>query len=85
VTRASIFLRGLLIVTLTSTNVGQIAQQRYAGAFALGFVISFLWWENAKSASESHVTYARETYALGAACGVVLGIWLVQLLYGVQK
>lgn len=80
--RLSIFTRGFVIVTLTATNVGQVAGRHWAGAFVVGFGISFVWWMNSRSAARSDLRFARECYALGAASGTIFGMWLVKVIYG---
>jgi hypothetical protein len=70
-----LFLRGFLIVALTATNVRLIAQVRYLPAFMCGFLLSAVWWDNARAA-QTPGRYAREVYACGAACGTVVGLWL---------
>lgn len=81
-TRLKIFGRGFLIVTLTASNIGQIAAHHWVGAFLGGFAISFVWWGNSRGAAHSNVVYGREAYALGAGCGTVFGMFLVKVLYG---
>lgn len=78
----AIFGRGFLIVTLTATNIGQIAGRHWMGAFAGGFGISFVWFMNSRTAAHTDAIGARECYALGAACGTVAGMWLVKTFYG---
>lgn len=78
----AVFARGFLIVTLTATNVGQVAGHHWLGAFIVGFGISFVWFGNSKTAAHSKVGGARECYALGAAAGTVFGMWIVRTLYG---
>lgn len=69
------FLRGFLLVTLVSMNTRQVAAGRYAGAFIIGGLISLVWWANS-SAKREQFTGAGACYALGAAVGTVLGMWL---------
>lgn len=78
----SIFVRGFTIVTLTATNVGQVAGRHWGGAFLVGFGISFVWFMNSRTAAHTDATAARECYALGAACGTVAGMYLVKTIYG---
>jgi len=78
----SIFARGFIIVAMTATNVGQIAGRHWAGAFCVGFGISFVWWLNARSAARADLRGLRECYALGAGLGTVFGMWLVRSIYG---
>lgn len=77
-----VFGQGLLIVTLTAVNVGQIAGQHWGGAFLGGCAISFVWWGNSRGAAHSDVRFGRECYALGAGAGTVFGMLLVRLVYG---
>jgi len=75
------FVRGFALVALTAANVGQIAAHRYGGAFVCGFLISWLWWRNARGAAHDDAVGLREAYALGAGCGTAFGIWIVSVLY----
>lgn len=77
-THLRLFLRGFVIVTLTAYNVTNIAQGQYGHAFLGGFGISFVWWGNSRGAAHTEVAWARETYALGAACGTVVGMYLAR-------
>lgn len=81
-THLLIFARGMLIVTLTAANVGQIARGHYGGAFIGGCAISFVWFNNSRAAAHSTVPYARECYALGAGVGTITGMLLVRWFYG---
>lgn len=76
-----IFLRGFLIVLLTALNVGQIAGRHYGGALVGGFLISFVWFGNSRTAAFAEARFSREAYALGAACGTVCGMWLTATIY----
>lgn len=69
-----LFLRGWLIVSLTSANVYQIAHARYAGAFVCGAAISFVWWFNTGKAASDKTWRSAVAYALGAGCGTVTGL-----------
>jgi len=77
-----LFARGFLIVTLTSANIGQIAQRHWGGAFLGGCAISFVWFGNSKTAAHSDARFGRECYALGAGLGTLFGMFLVRWLYG---
>ena len=72
-----LFLRGLLLVSLTAANVRQVSQGHYAGAFLIGGCISLVWWANS-SKDRPDVRGAGIAYAIGAACGTVCGMWLVR-------
>ena len=71
-----LFLRGVVIVTLTAWNVRHIAALQYPWAFAGGFGISFVWWGNSRTAAHQELRWGREVYASGAAVGTVIGMWL---------
>ena len=77
-----VFWRGLLIVTLTASNVAQIAGGHWLGAFVNGAAISWVWFSNARVAANSHARYGRECYALGAGIGTIFGMWIIQRVYG---
>lgn len=77
-----VFWRGLLIVTLTASNVAQIAGQHWVGAFVNGAAISWVWWRNSHQAAHSQARYGQACYALGAGIGTVLGMWIIQRVYG---
>jgi uncharacterized membrane protein YoaK (UPF0700 family) len=70
-----VFLRGFLLVALVSLNTRQIAGGHYGGAFLVGGMISAVWWSNS-SAKREDARCVWAAYALGAACGTVLGMWL---------
>jgi hypothetical protein len=72
----TLFSQGFLIVALTALNVRLISRGLWLGAFLTGFSISWVWWQNSQSANRSTVPGARATYAIGAACGTVCGMWL---------
>ena len=69
------FLRGFVLVALVSLNTRQVAGGRYVGAFVVGGLISLVWWANS-SAKREQFTGAGAVYALGAAVGTVVGMWL---------
>jgi hypothetical protein len=69
---ARIFLRGLAMVTLVSCNTRQLAAGHLSGAVVVGFLISWLWWQNS-ARTRPDVRGGGIAYALGAACGTALG------------
>lgn len=71
-----LWLRGFLIVFFTALNVKLISRGLYLGAFLSGFAISAVWWSNAGRASVDRSWRSGAVYALGAACGTILGMWL---------
>jgi hypothetical protein len=70
----TVWWKAFSIVTCTSLNVVQIANHNYIGAFFTGGLLSFVWWGNTKTAAHSTGKAARYAYALGAACGTLLGM-----------
>lgn len=77
-TLVRLFARGFLIVTVTAANVANIAHGEYPHALVGGFLISFIWWTNSRTASHSEARFGREAYAAGAALGTVCGMWLAR-------
>jgi hypothetical protein len=69
------FMRGFVLVALVAMNTRQVSGGRYLGAFVIGGLISFVWWANS-SAKREQFKGAGVVYALGAACGTVVGMWL---------
>lgn len=73
-------LRGFVLVFLTATNVVQVSHAHYWGALVGGFLISWVWWQNAFHASRA-VRGGAVAYGLGAALGTVCGMkasyWLL--------
>jgi hypothetical protein len=74
-TYCRLWLRGFVQVSLVACQTTQIAHGKYDGAFVVGWLISFVWWWNS-SARREDVTGAGAVYALGAACGTVIGMWV---------
>lgn len=58
-------------------GVGTLGQ-----AGVIGFLISWLWWSNARAASRSDVAHGRLWYASGAAVGTLAGAALARFLVG---
>lgn len=75
-----IFGRGFLIVMLVAANTVQIARGDLEGGFVFGFLISFVWWHNSRTASRSDLPGAGFVYALGAGCGTVAGTLLGRIV-----
>lgn len=65
---------------LVGLNTWQIAHGKYAGAFVVGFLISYVWtWNVKKVAFGTHRD--RIVYALGAGIGTLLGLGIASLIY----
>lgn len=75
-----LFLTGFVQVLLVGVNTWQIAHEKWAGAFIVGFLISYVWsWNVKKVAFGSHT--ARIVYALGAGLGTLVGLGLARWIY----
>lgn len=81
-TLLTVFSRGFTIVFLVSVNTIQISGHHFLGGFLVGGLISWCWWSNAHAAGLHDRPYAAHTYALGAACGTLSGMFLMRLIYG---
>lgn len=77
-----IWARAFAIVSLTALNVTQVSAGRYLAAFATGGTLSFVWWMNTRIASHASGRAAHFTYAFGAACGTMFGMWVGRMLRG---
>jgi hypothetical protein len=61
------------MVSLVALNTIQLAHGKHAGAVAVSFGISFLWWQNS-SRHRLDSKWAGLVYAAGAAAGTATGI-----------
>jgi len=77
---AYIWWRAFSIVTCTALNVSQIAGGHYFTAFCTGGLLSWIWWQNTKTAVRTDGHLAQFSYAFGAACGTLLGMTIGMLL-----
>lgn len=71
---------GALQVVLVAANTVTIARYHatrepaiLAACGALGFLISYVWWTNARQAGRLDVPFARMWYAVGASVGTMIG------------
>ena len=71
-----LFGRACCQVALVSANVVYLSQGRLGWAFVTGVAISYLWFHNARSATQARIPGADVIYALGAGCGTIAGAWL---------
>lgn len=76
---ARVFLRGWLLVSLVAANTWQIAHERDLAAIG-GFLISVVWWYNARNAGRSSLPGAGLAYGLGAAAGTLTGLHVARWL-----
>lgn len=56
--------------------------RRLAACGMLGFLISWVWWTNARQAGRLDVPHARLWYASGASVGTMVGAALALLVLG---
>lgn len=75
-----LFLSGLSQVTFVAMNVYLVAHKQYIPAFITGFMISIIWTFNVKKVAFGGWAM-RCSYAGGAACGTMLGMLLMTILY----
>lgn len=80
---------GALQVVLVAANTVMIARYHATGepailaaCGALGFLISFVWWTNARQAGRMDVPCARLWYAGGASVGTMIGAAAALALLG---
>lgn len=73
-----LFLRGLCIVGLTSSNVAFIAHHDVPMAILTSYGISALWWTNSQQAHRSTVYAGRWIYAAGAATGTLVAMMVTR-------
>jgi hypothetical protein len=76
----SLFGSGMLQVSLVSVNTYLISHEHYVGAFFVGFLISLVWSFNVKKIAFGSWS-DRILYALGAAVGTILGLYIALLIY----
>jgi len=78
--RLKIFLAGFLQVVLISINTWQLAHEKVIGAFIVAFLISMVWATNVRRIALGD-TWDKFFYALGAAIGAVVGIYISKFIY----
>lgn len=75
-----LFTTGFIQVALVAINTWQIANHKWAGAFVVGFLISFVWTFNVKKIAFGG-NKDRVVYSFGAATGTVTGMALAYFFY----
>lgn len=73
------FLTLFLQVGLVAINTLLIARGLFLGVFIVSFMISLLWAFNVSKIAISTINQ-KLTYALGAGCGSIVGLYLVKLI-----
>ena len=74
-----VFLRAWSQVTAVAWNVSVVSQGDYLLALCSGGLVSWIWWENSRTAARATHWAARAVYTAGAAAGTVTGMWMGRL------
>ena len=72
--RLYIFLRALVMILLTTSNVYLIANKKYIAVVCLSALISTMWTLNVKDLAISN-WYDRFAYILGGIIGTTISLW----------
>lgn len=72
-----IFLTSFFQIGLVAINTYLITQLIWVGIFMASFLISLLWAFNVSKISVSTIR-SKLTYALGAGCGAITGLLILQ-------
>lgn len=70
------------MVALTAANVYQLSHGHVVGAGIVGYLISLLWFYNAREAARSELPLAGLVYAAGAGMGTVAGLLVMTTFWG---
>ena len=73
----TLFLSGFLQVFFVAINTYFLSKQFYSGAFIAAFIISIIWSFNVKKVAFGK-NIDRFLYAIGAAFGCVVGLFVSQ-------
>ena len=76
ITKIGIILRGFIQVAPISASTMFISRGMYTYAMVTSFLISFLWWMNAGSASRLQSPLYAACYGTGAMLGTLCGMWV---------
>ncbi len=74
------FLTSFIQIGMVAINTYFITQLNWIGIFIASFTISLLWAFNVSKISVS-TTNQKLTYALGAGCGAIVGLFLVKIIF----
>lgn len=74
------FLTSYFQVGLVAVNTLLISKGVFIGVFIVSFLISLLWAFNVSKIAISTLNQ-KLTYAFGAGCGAISGLYLVNLIY----
>ena len=78
--RILLFSSGFLQVIFVSSSTYQIAHGFIIGATISGFLVSLIWSYNVRRIAFAD-TIDRVIYAIGAALGSFLGVYITQFIY----
>ena len=72
-TYRAVFAAAFLQVSLVAGQTVLLAKQNWIGIAIVGFLISYVWFGNARNAARSELPHARVVYATGAMVGTLTG------------
>jgi hypothetical protein len=75
-----IFFQSFFQIGLVAINTLLISKGIYFAVFIVSFIISLLWALNVSKVAISTIQQ-KLTYALGAGCGAVIGLFLGTLIF----
>jgi len=75
-----LFLSGLTQVMFVAMNTYLVSHKHYVASYATSFLLSFIWTFNVKKVAFGDWKM-RVAYAGGAACGTLIGMSLVAIIY----
>lgn len=70
-----LFITAFIQVFFVAINTYFISKRYFVGAFICGFMISLIWSWNVKRIAFGTLN-DRYTYAVGAGCGSIVGLWV---------
>ncbi len=79
--RLKLFATGFLQVSLVAAQTWFILHQLWLAIAIVAFLISYIWTWNVKKIVIGD-NWDRISYALGACCGTIVGLWIVIKLFG---
>jgi hypothetical protein len=74
------FLTSFLQIGLVAVNTFFITKGNYVAVFIVSFSISLLWAFNVSKVAISTLNQ-KLTYAFGAGCGAITGLFIVKILF----
>jgi uncharacterized protein YebE (UPF0316 family) len=74
------FLASFFQIALVAINTFFITKGNYVAVFIVSFEISLLWAFNVSKVAISTINQ-KITYAFGAGCGAITGLFIVKLIF----